>query len=213
MATQGWSGIVPEPTKPEDPIPDNGRASPDVWERVWLGGDYLPGVARVSGRVGRKLDIKKGPNDGATFTDLGYEPARVEIRLKLWSQRQLDEWATYVRLLHPRRQGREKGPVPLDIKFPPINMHGIKSVYVETIGFLEPSDPGVWETSLSLIEFFPMKAATAKTHKSSKDDITKRNTSFEQSNQELLPWQQVTLVEEPWSIIEDPSRNGTALEP
>lgn len=67
--------------------------SPDLWDTVVLGDEALPGLARVTGAHGRKLDVKSAPGtNGARIVDKGYQPAKVEITLKLWTKEQLDAW-------------------------------------------------------------------------------------------------------------------------
>lgn len=194
MATQGWSGIRPDPT-----LDDVGYANPDPWERVELGGFRLPGVARISGGLGRKLDVKNGSGDGATITDTGYDPARFSIELRMWMEYHLTAWEQVVaQLLKPRGTRPGRRPEPLDIRHPALNVHGIKSAFLERVGILEPAEHGIWTTTLQFLEFMPSKAATASTPTSSKDSLTKRNTSFTPTD--------------PFAG-NDPSRNGTALEP
>lgn len=194
MATQGWSGIRPDPR-----LDDAGFANPDPWERVELGGFRLPGVARISGSLGRKIDKKRGPGDGGTFTDVGYDPAQFTIHLRLWAEYHLTAWEQYVaETLKPRGTRSGRRPEPIDIRHPVLNLHGIKSAYLERVGLLEPSEHGIWETTLYFIEFMPSKAATSNTPTSSKDNIGQRKTSFAPSD--------------PFAG-NDPSRYGTALAP
>lgn len=79
--------------------------SPDLWDTVFLDGRALPGVARVSASHGRKLDVKSAPGaNGARIVDKGYEPAKVEITLKLWSSEQFREWMLLAPTLTFRRE-------------------------------------------------------------------------------------------------------------
>jgi len=79
--------------------------SPELWDTVTLAGAPLPGVARVTGAHGRKLDVKSAPGrNGARIVDKGYEPAKVEIALKLWTKEQLDAWRAIAPTLTFRRE-------------------------------------------------------------------------------------------------------------
>jgi hypothetical protein len=79
--------------------------SPDLWDTVYLAGDAMPGVASVSASHGRKLDVKSAPgSNGARIVDKGYEPAKVEITLKLWTKEQLMAWYRIAPTLTYRRE-------------------------------------------------------------------------------------------------------------
>lgn len=79
--------------------------APALWDTVLLGDEDLPGLARVTGSHGRKLDVKSPPGrNGATITDKGYQPAKVEITLKLWTKEQLETWFRIAPTLTYRRE-------------------------------------------------------------------------------------------------------------
>lgn len=83
--------------------------SPDLWDTVFLDGAALPGIARVSASHGRKLDVKSAPGmNGARIVDKGYEPAKVEITLKLWTDEQFQRWL----VLAPTLTFRREPPAP-----------------------------------------------------------------------------------------------------
>lgn len=68
------------------------------WDTASLGGVELPGLVAITGTaIERKLDAKK-PNggDGAALTHRGTNPAEFKIKLTLWTQDQLDEFAALV---------------------------------------------------------------------------------------------------------------------
>lgn len=66
---------------------------PDLWDTVFFAGVALPGLARVTGSHGRKLDVKSpAGSDGATVTDKGYKPSSVEITLRIWTREQFETW-------------------------------------------------------------------------------------------------------------------------
>jgi hypothetical protein len=84
--------------------------SADLWDTVFLGAEPLPGIARVTGSHGRKLDVKSPPGrNGATITDKGYQPAKVEITLKLWEKAQLEAWFRIAPTLTYRREPPVRG--------------------------------------------------------------------------------------------------------
>lgn len=79
--------------------------SPDLWDTLYLGGSPLPGLASVSATHGRKLDAKSAPGtNGARIVDKGYQPAKVDITLKLWTKEQLETWMRLAPTLTYRRE-------------------------------------------------------------------------------------------------------------
>lgn len=78
---------------------------PELWDTVYLAGLALPGVASVTGGHGRKLDVKSAPGrNGARIVDKGYEPAKVEIALRMWTKEQLLAWYRVAPTLTFRRE-------------------------------------------------------------------------------------------------------------
>lgn len=79
--------------------------SPDLWDTVVLGDEQLPGIARVRATHGRKLDAKSAAgSNGARIVDKGYEAAKVEITLKIWTKEQLETWFRIAPTLTYRRE-------------------------------------------------------------------------------------------------------------
>lgn len=78
---------------------------PELWDTVYLAGSALPGVASVTGGHGRKLDVKSAPgSNGARIVDKGYEPAKIEIALRMWTKEQLLAWYSLAPTLTFRRE-------------------------------------------------------------------------------------------------------------
>lgn len=76
-----------------------------LWDTVYLAGAPLPGLATVSGAHGRKLDVKSAPGrNGARIIDKGYEPAKIEITLRMWTPEHLDDWFGIAATLTYRRE-------------------------------------------------------------------------------------------------------------
>jgi hypothetical protein len=140
-------------------VSDSWVDAPDLWHTVQLGVGAnfvtLPGVARVKGSLGRKLDARSAPGaDGGTIVDKGYKLAPVEIEVLLWTDEQYTAWRQASLPLVARR-GRQR--LPLTIVFPALNDLGIYEVYLEDITALEPSGQarGAWECTVKLLEYAP----------------------------------------------------------
>ncbi len=78
--------------------------APDPWDVLKLGGRTVPGITEITGRAGRKIDIRSPPGgDGARVRDRGYEPAQLEARVRVWTKAQLEELHELLAEIHPRR--------------------------------------------------------------------------------------------------------------
>jgi hypothetical protein len=87
--------------------------SPDLWDSLYLGESPLPGIARVTATHGRKLDSKSAPgSNGARIVDKGYQPARVEIVLRMWRREQLEAWQRLAPTLTYRREPPRANTAP-----------------------------------------------------------------------------------------------------
>lgn len=79
-----WSGLA------QDNDPANASDRRGDWDKVLFDGVAMPGIAEVSVVAGRKIDGRGAPGrNGTRLVDKGAEPAKVTIRLKLWTVAQL----------------------------------------------------------------------------------------------------------------------------
>lgn len=127
-----------------------------AWDTLILGGNVWPGVASLSGQgVSRDIDVKKAPGeDGATFTDKGYEPARLTARLLIYNWQDFAMLQMLLPDVHPRRKGGTTQP--LDIYHPITALLGIQTVYVDKIPIVEHDKANGWiSVELSMIEWMP----------------------------------------------------------
>lgn len=74
-----------------------------VWDVVMVGGQALPGIAKVTGPGRkRKHDKKNQPgSDGGNMTDLGALPADFDIDLEIWTVEQLNTLTAMLPTLFP----------------------------------------------------------------------------------------------------------------
>jgi hypothetical protein len=125
---------------------------PDAWDYVVLGDFVLPGSQTVTASLGRKLDTRSGAgSDGASIVDKGYQPAKVEITVRLWDRSGLTEWEQVSPLLVARRRQRRA----LQIKHPSLHLLGVHWVYLEELSALKQTSPGLWEATIKCIEYAP----------------------------------------------------------
>jgi hypothetical protein len=134
----------------------------DPWDVVLVAGRKLPGRAEVGGKgVSHQIDIKKVPGTaGSTFTDLGRELARFDIKLHLWSDAQWIEFQQIRSLLQPKKPDGKLDPV--DVQHPGINGIGVRSLYVTRVGMpdIGRHERGVVVVDIECLEY----AATPATN-------------------------------------------------
>lgn len=126
----------------------------NAWNFCWLGDDLLPGIADVEVTKSRAVDVKKPKGgDGATLSDDGYEPAKVTIKLRIYTK---EQWYAYQEL-YPRIDPQRAGGLrtPLRIINPEPNGRGIDTVYVQSISGSTPQRGGVKTETLECLQWFP----------------------------------------------------------
>jgi hypothetical protein len=125
--------------------------NPDAWNTLYLGGRAVPGLCTVTGRAGRKIEPRSAPGaDGASIRDQGYEPAPIEVEIRVWTSAQLEELEELLERVHPRQRGRER--TPFDVVHPVLSMLGIRSAYVTAVTLPELRG-GVTSVRVSLLEW------------------------------------------------------------
>jgi hypothetical protein len=127
-------------------------------------GTVAPGIVE-SIEVSRKtkLDKKVAPGaNGATLTFQGYELAEVTISMKCWREPHLERLQLLLESILPK-PGKE-APKPRDFVHPILVLHGLKSLFVESVdGPTMPDADGIVKYTLNCIEFAPppKKVATS----------------------------------------------------
>jgi hypothetical protein len=153
--------------------------APNPWDTVFLSGKQLPGVCEVSVGSSRRVDEKKAAaGDGVVLAFHGRNPAKVDIRVRLWTADQLKTWDTVFAALWPQHglvaggtAGAREKVLAFDVSHPACAMHGIKSISIVAVEGPAPGKAtGEKVMTLKCVEFLPpAKAATkpAKVFKSS----------------------------------------------
>lgn len=143
---------------PHDGQYNQKAADEALWSKVKIAGVSLPGICVLSGAMGNKVDTVPVPGtDGDTMTHLGYDSARVEVTITLWTKAQL---ALYVKLvrehLRPRKLKPNQEPKPVTVEHPALEIFQIRSLYLMEIGIPEPSAKvkGAYESKLTFAEYF-----------------------------------------------------------
>jgi hypothetical protein len=124
---------------------------PETWDTLHIAGQRVPGVAHVTGTAARKIDTRSAAGaDGARVRDRGYEPAALDVQIRIWTEEQLEELEQILEPLHPRQRGTERTPV--DVAHPGLAMLGIRSAYVTAVGIPQISG-GVMTLTVRLLEW------------------------------------------------------------
>lgn len=136
------------------------EADPDAWDEVFLGGDPIPGLAKVSVKQKRKVDKKsaKGSN-GATVTTQGWEPAEVEISIRTLDPADYEAMFAFAKMLKPSAKNANADKNALGIISGPTSFWDILAIVIEEIDGPGLKD-GILETSIKAVEHTAPAAKT-----------------------------------------------------
>lgn len=130
------------------------------WDSVWLGGECLPGVWRVSVELEPDIEVKKAKGQaGAAITDQGDNPTKVHLRGQFYDRAHWEKWQALVPALFAKKSNAER--TPLAIEHPQTACYGISVVYVTSLSAEDP-DEDVMAVAIDAIEWTP-KPPDAKT--------------------------------------------------
>lgn len=143
------------------PIPD--WVTTEDWDILRLGGQRIPGVAKVKGKLGSGLDVKK-PKGGkkATIKDDGDPPGELEVELDM-SHEDVVAFAEIVPSL--RAVTKNGARDPLKVEHPEAYLWGINNVTVGDIDSDHPETGGRKKISFKLIEWAPAPTAVKASKK------------------------------------------------
>lgn len=165
----------------------------NLWDRIFLNGEEVPcDRVTVDGfDTGRQLDIKgrKG-EDGADYTDNGFEPASGSITLEWYTA----ESAAAGELVLEKFEPRSKGTLgtPISITHPCPNENGVERVIVKKKGAPVVRN-GIRSRKLELVEYLPAapkkaggpKKSTAVGYGSVEDDNQAVTDEYNRRMQEI----------------------------
>lgn len=126
----------------------------DDWDVLILGGEFMPGIARVQLTVEYDLDTKKPKgSDGWSMTDNGEVPAPLSIELLMWTSAQLREFERVLPLLRAAKKGGRRDP--LGIVHPIASLAGIDAVTIKKFTLPMPDSVNGWRVPIEAIQWFP----------------------------------------------------------
>lgn len=103
-----------------------------LWDQMYLGGVYWPGVWSIGASKKRSLDIVKvRRKDGTMTLDNGYFGAELTAYGRLWTPAQFDELQEILPNFDPQRPGG--GRTPLDLYHPAAALLSCNTVYLQSL--------------------------------------------------------------------------------
>lgn len=134
--------------------------TPD-WDVLHLGGQAIPGIARLTIDLPDGLDIQKPK--GATragIKDQGNPPAEISVEQILLPEELELFRLIAVPLLRPPAKGGARDP--LEIQHPMCLLWSVSAVTPGRIGSANPNPGGFFRVSYRLVEWYPAPAAVKK---------------------------------------------------
>lgn len=135
------------------------------WDTAKLQGVHLPGLVQVlvPSKQRRLQNKKQNGTDGATPTFRGLDPAKVTIRVTIWTPDQLALWDALLPVIFPNPNKDVNKLSALDISHPATAQRGIKAIIIEDIDGPNNSSTavGAKEYTLKCWEYLPAKAKSA----------------------------------------------------
>lgn len=134
--------------------------NPDGWDAIWLDGERMPGLSRITGDVGIRITRKAVPGKhGKTTIQKGYDAAKLRIEVALWTKEDLEDWAKMLQTLRPKA-GRGQ-PSIVSIDHPNTQLYGIYFVEIIRIGLLQQQEPSmdIYTFSMEVLEHFQQPTA------------------------------------------------------
>jgi hypothetical protein len=139
----------------------------------------------VSGMVSRKIDTRSAAgSDGARVRDRGYEPASLEVTIRVWTEEQLEQLEEVLEPLHPRQGGTQRDPV--DVAHPALAILGIRSAYVTAVG-VPQLVAGVLQVQIRLLEWTPTPRRAPRPSEQTRGGVEQMRTALDASHEAALP--------------------------
>jgi hypothetical protein len=152
------------------------RPGVDEWDTIHLAGIQMPGLSRIDGELKRMVDKKKASGvNGVRVTHKGFDAAEFTIVTRLWARTHLSEFQKIVALFRPKGS---KAPKSVDCYSPALEILGITSVEILSIGFPHHVGQGIYEVTLKCIEWVPPKKVGVSTSKSAEPSLGSFDTAI-----------------------------------
>lgn len=147
------------------------------WDQILMAGQMVPGIVRVSGKKGQRMDSKLAPGmDGSTDTHLGYDNADILLRVTLWTAAHWTAWQALIPLIQPKPNKGQARPV--DVYHPGLAPYGIRKLYVKDLSIPEPGPKsGDMIVTITCSEFRPQTKGGILTPKTSINSVPRNGAA------------------------------------
>lgn len=166
MAIPFWDNSLGTEGAIVGPGADGPLTAPMEWDTCELQGIHCPGIVEViiESRARRVQNKKNNGNDGATPTFRGLDPAKLTIRVTIWTPDQNDQWDAMLPIIYPLPNKGTNKLNAIDISHPATTQARIKSIIVEDVrGPMPGSVRGSKTYELKCVQFVPVKVKKSAT--------------------------------------------------
>lgn len=129
------------------------------WDVVRLAGETLPGLCTVTGKIGKRFDVKKSKGSNfATLTHQGFEPGEIKIVERIWTRQQLAALWRIMPILRLSSSSLANGQIQAcEVRHPALDLMEVNAAVVRSITYphLSTSQKGVVELEYELLEYKP----------------------------------------------------------
>lgn len=141
------------------------ETAPDQYDAIMLGSDtfviFSPTRVRIDGELSVKFDVKEAPGtDGASITYRGYTPAKVDVTWALYTEDMLRDFESLLPDIRPKPG--KTAPKPIEIVHPQLALYNLHKFFVEKMPLLKKAGSGIYDVTLSCVEFFPKPKSSKK---------------------------------------------------
>lgn len=138
-----------------------------AWDTILISGQAAPGIAKVTGKgFAQKLDMKKVKGSGSYILRFeGQDAAEFTVLLRVWTQQQLTDLYALIRRIKPKKG---EAPTAFDVVHPALDFFDIRQMYVKDAPLPSEGEKGIYEVSLSCMEFLPLSAGGKSKNKTTK---------------------------------------------
>jgi hypothetical protein len=164
------------------------------WDTLILGGERMPGAARVEVDMRGCLDKRKARGARRSKPrDTGAQPAQVDIELTLLPA-DMPEFERRLPVIRPRASGAPMDP--LAIAHPNTRLWGVNSVLIDSVSSPMPTTGGYLRIRIKALEWVPEAKAVKKPKTAPKEGSGKSAKELADALNQLPMSQNPPAVEE-----------------
>lgn len=130
-----------------------------AWDVIYLGSKRVPGLADVKARRKHRVASSEANGmDNSNLISLGYSPAEVAIKIRLWTPQQLDDFQLTLQEILPVPGKAAIRPAALQVQHPALKLLHVQLLFVTEVSAPEKSGiPQVWEATITATDLRPIR--------------------------------------------------------